>query len=435
VTQRSTYRLPQRPSALQGAPAGLPFWGERRPPKNYADVFRASAAVEPASDDSTGTRTVATLRLYGPIYDGWFGVSARAVGKALDELGDVDEVRVRINSPGGDAWEGMAILNMLRAHAADVTAVVDGVAASAASYLAAGCDRTVMSPGTQMMIHDASAFAYGPAEIMLKAATFLDSVSDSIASIYADVAGGTDEEWRALMRETTWYTAKEAVASGLADEVAVVRDDGDTETAETEEPSLGESDVEDHWDLSMYPYAGRSHAPAPPMPPSASAVGSPPTQEGSPAVAFSDEQVTTMRQQLGVAENADEATILAALDEALTERTDPPAAESTPTIPEGHVVIPQAALADLQANAQAGARAAETLRVQDRSRFLDGHRDRFLPSSRAAYERQYDVDPDGTREYLANAAVIVPLAELGHADESTASENVTESEAYQNWSM
>lgn len=429
MTAQTTFAVPQRPDALQQRGlGGLAYWGDRKPPKNFADVFRAYAAEETTGEGAdVKTRTVATLRLYGPIYDGWYGVSARAVSAALDELGDVDEIRVRVNSPGGDAWEGMAILNMLRAHSADVVAIVDGVAASAASYLVAGCDRTVMSPGTQLMIHDASAFAYGPADVMAKAKVFLDSVSNAIASIYADIAGGTDEDWRALMKETTWYTAKEAVESGLADSVGVIKDAGETDTAEDDEPPVfDDSEVEDmaQWAASVFNTAGSTPAPTPPT---ASAGGSTPTQEGSPAVAFSDEQVTTMRQKLGVAENADEATILAALDEALDERTDPPADPATPEIPEGHVVIPAAKLADLEAAATLATNTAKTLHDQERKTFLDGVRNKFLPANREAWEKEYDRDPVTCRAHFEKAPVLIPTSELGH--DNPVDENESEDDA------
>ena len=415
MPSRDLYQVPQRPEALQQSGlGGLAYWGDRKPPKNFADVFRAYATKETSGKGgSTKTRTTATLRLYGPIYDGWFGISARKVSQALDELGDVDAIVVRVNSPGGDAWEGMTILNMLRAHQAEVTAVVDGVAASAASYLVAGCDRTVMSPGTQMMIHDASALAYGPAETMAKAKVFLDSVSDSIAAIYADIAGGTDEAWRALMKETTWYTAKEAVAAGLADAVEVVKDAGETETAEDTEPDELESDVEDRFDLSMYPFAGRSHAPAP-KPPAASAEGSTQT-EGGTAVAVSDEQIADLRNKLGLADDADEATILATVEDVVDKATEPPAVTKPAEIPEGHVVIPAAKLADLEAGAKLATDTAAALQAKDRDAFLDANRSKFLPANRNAWAKEYDRDPEATKTHFASAPDIVPVSELGHA--------------------
>lgn len=240
------------------------FWGKAKPQRH--EEFFNLAAPRASSDETT-----ATIRMYGPI-DSWggiWGVSAEEVSSALDSLPDtVTNIQLRINSPGGDGFEGLAILNMLRAHPASVTAVVDGLAASAASFIASGCDETVMSPGTQMMIHDAWGFAMGNAADMQKAASFLDSISDSIADLYAEATNGTRAKWRGLMREETWFTAKEAVSAGLADRVGVVPDMGVTTTAGGEEPDEDDAEgveplMEDRFDLSVFKYAGRAEAPEP----------------------------------------------------------------------------------------------------------------------------------------------------------------------------
>lgn len=428
------------------------FWGDRTPPKNRADMFSVRAALE---EVTPGTPTnVATLRLYGPIdsWGGWWGISAQDVAAALDALGDdIAEVRVRVNSPGGEAWEGMAILNLLRAHRAKVVAVVDGIAASAASVIVTGCDETVMSPGTQLMVHDASAFAWGPAETMRKAARFLDSVSDSIASIYAETAGGTVAAWRAVMVEETWYTAQEAVAAGLADQVAVVSDAGETTTAGDAEPDL--DDVEDRFDLSIYAHAGRSHAPAP-RTPAAAATGdpipsSPTRKDRSDAVAeISDEQLNTLREQVGCDADADLDTVLAAVPEALSERADTTPETNTGgqdqrQIPDGMTLVETDVLATLQAGAQDGvtARAQQLRDERDRAVTAAVADGRITPASRERWQNRWDADADGTRELLAGLpAGLVPVDERGHDDAgepvaaSTVS-TVVESDAYKNWSL
>lgn len=243
------------------------FWGKAKPQRQESFF---NVAVPRQSEDGT----TATIRMYGPI-DSWggiWGVSAEEVSEALDALPDtVTTIQLRINSPGGEGWEGLAILNMLRAHPAKVIAVVDGLAASAASFIASGCDETVMSPGAQMMIHDAWGLAMGNAADMTKAATFLNSVSDSIADLYVDAAGGYRAKWRSLMTEETWFTAKEAVAAGLADRVAVVPDagvsltvgDDDADTEPDADPDDTPGEPQNKFDLSVFKYAGRTEAPAP----------------------------------------------------------------------------------------------------------------------------------------------------------------------------
>jgi len=406
------------------------FWGDKQPPKNKAEIFsvrtakNAAAAAGSVDGGSQVTGSIATMRIYGPIdsWGGWWGISAKDVATALDALpDDVVEVRVRINSPGGEVWEGMAILNLLRAHKARAVAVVDGLAASAASVIAVGCEETVMSPGTQLMIHDASAFAYGPAETMQKAARFLDSVSNAIASIYTESAGGTDADWRAVMVEETWYTAQEAADANLADRVAVVQDAGETSTAGDEpEPEVivvlpeGE-DPEDRFDLSIFNHAGRSHAPAPTLP-TASADG--PTQkEGATLVDFTDEQIATLRAQVGFPDDADAETIVAAVAEALEERAEP-APTTSAQVPEGLQLVDSTVLAQMQANATQGREAREQqLRdVRDAAIAKAIATGRTTPARRDHWRTAWDADPEGTAQVLAALQPgLIPLDEIGNA--------------------
>lgn len=426
------------------------YWGDRQPPKNRADMFRVeNAADESASASSSGS--VATIRMYGPIdsWGGWWGISAKDVSAALEEIGDdVSEIRVRVNSPGGEVWEGMAILNMLRAHRAKITMVVDGLAASAASFIVAAADERIMSPGTQMMVHDASAFAAGDASEMDKARRMLDSVSDSIASVYADAAGGTADEWRATMREETWYTATETVSAGLADRVAVVKDEGETATA-GDDPDLPD-DIEDaferlvaaRFDLSLFNYAGRAHAPAPQTPGRTSAGGSIKTHGTETAMAFSPEQLTTMRQTLGLTEDADEATITAALVEAHREAaeavagsaaTTPPAqptpaagSTETPTPPAaapaagptpGTMVIDVSAWDAIQERTKRLEVADAKRRREERDTVIDqAVRDGKFPVARKDHwVRLWDADPEGTRNVIDGLTKnVVPIDEVGH---------------------
>jgi ATP-dependent protease ClpP protease subunit len=204
------------PTAADDAPDNGPvyrYWGSQKPPRNALILCQATPRL-------SADATKATIRLYGPIdpYGGFWGTSAKEVAAALDGLDDsVTELQLRINSPGGSAFEALAILNLLRAHPVRVTAVVDGLAASAASLIAAGCDETIMSPGTQMMVHGPSGLCWGTAADMRETADVLDKIAASMASIYAEAAGGKIADWVALMQKDTWYTAEEAVEAGLAD--------------------------------------------------------------------------------------------------------------------------------------------------------------------------------------------------------------------------
>jgi len=199
---------------------------------------------------------VAEVYLYDEI--GYWGVTAKDF---VDELREVTASRIElhINSPGGDAFDGVAIYQALKDHAAEVTATVDSLAASAASFIAMAGDQVVMTRNATMMIHDAFGLAVGDAADMRDMATRLDKVSDNIADIYTQHAGGTVADWRAAMRAETWYDADEAVAAGLADEVK----------------GKADQDAENSWDLSVFTYAGRGQAPAPPVAASASFIFDP----------------------------------------------------------------------------------------------------------------------------------------------------------------
>lgn len=148
---------------------------------------------------------------------GWFAEGLTAKSFANQLSGVTGPLEVHINSGGGDVWDGISIKNAIEAHKGPVTTVVDGIAASIASVIAqAGTDR-VMMPGSMMMIHEASTVAAGNAADFAKTAAILDDVSANLASLYARSAGGTADQWRAAMKDETWYSADQAVAAGLAD--------------------------------------------------------------------------------------------------------------------------------------------------------------------------------------------------------------------------
>lgn len=194
--------------------------------KPSAEVKQPVRAFRNASDDkaSGDKSTSATIDIFDVIdsWGGWWGISAGEVDKALASLGgDIETLFVRVNSPGGEATEGVAIANLLRAHAAAIHVTVYGLAASAASYISTAGDTVAMAPGSMMMIHDAWNVVRGDAAAMRAQAAVLDTLSNSVASLYALKAGGSVEDWRALMVAETWYAAADAVTAGLADKVGI----------------------------------------------------------------------------------------------------------------------------------------------------------------------------------------------------------------------
>ncbi|NKU51526.1 hypothetical protein GS876_20985 [Rhodococcus hoagii] len=191
------------------------------------------------------------ILIYDVIGSYWMDTDAQTIATQIKSL-DTDEIVVRINSPGGDAFDGIAIMNALRAHSATVIVRVDGLAASAASVIAMAGDEIIMGEGAQMMIHEAWLYTQGSADYLRSEADRLDKMTDSITSLYARRAGGEFDEWRALVAAETWFTAEEAVAAGLADRVG------------TTAPESGE--LAAAFNLSQFRFAGRDHAPAPRIP-------------------------------------------------------------------------------------------------------------------------------------------------------------------------
>lgn len=153
------------------------------------------------------------------IYDeiGAFGVSAKGFLAELGALPDGMPVDLRVNSPGGSVFDAVAIYNALKRHAGTVTVWIDGIAASAASYVAMAGDEIVMPENAFLMIHDPSGLAMGTAGDMRAMAEALDKIAGSLVRGYAAKSGKTDDEIAALMAAETWFDAADAVAAGFAD--------------------------------------------------------------------------------------------------------------------------------------------------------------------------------------------------------------------------
>lgn len=161
------------------------------------------------------------------ILDGEITPRGRGAAWLRNQLADhTGDVELHVNSPGGDVHEGVAMLNVLRAHPGRVTAIVEGLAASAASFIVAGgADRVIMRPHSEVMVHSPWMALEGDAPSLEKGARDLQRLGGTLARIYADKAGGTPEHWAELMAAETWFTADEAVSAGLADEVVDARSD------------------------------------------------------------------------------------------------------------------------------------------------------------------------------------------------------------------
>lgn len=194
--------------------------------------------------NSTDTVAGPELWLYEEI--GFWGVTAADVAASLTPLAG-ERVTLRLNSPGGEVFDGIAIFNLLKNHPGGVDVVVDGLAASAASFIAMAGESVTMQPHSRMMIHDALAFAYGNAAELTALAALLDDLSANIASIYAERSGGDVDAFRELMRAETWLDPQAAVDLGLADAAA---GDGEQDDAGEDGADEGTGDGQDGGDTS-----------------------------------------------------------------------------------------------------------------------------------------------------------------------------------------
>lgn len=158
--------------------------------------------------------------IYDDIGPEWMGlVGAKSVLAELGKIGKGKPVTVRINSPGGDVVEAQAIYNAFRRHEGTVTVEVDGLAASAASFIAMAGDKIRIAENAMFMIHRAWSVSVGNAADMRATADVLDKFDGIIADTYAARSKQEREKIDELLAAETWLTAAESVELGLADEI------------------------------------------------------------------------------------------------------------------------------------------------------------------------------------------------------------------------
>jgi ATP-dependent Clp endopeptidase proteolytic subunit ClpP len=424
----------------------------------------------------TTERGVVTLRLYDPL-DSWgddWGVSAKEFVSVLDDLpDDTEQIRLLINSPGGECWEGLAVLNALRAHPAKVTAVVEGIAASSASFIAAGVDELEVMENAEIFVHCAWGGCIGNAADMAKMAADLSHEDRNLASIYAGKAGGAVDEWLARMCGETFFSAEEAVEVGLADRVVkAARGKADAVAKAKARFDLSVFARRDNAPRATFSASGEEAGPVavsqpapaadptpqflPPTdpPPNPGDDPAPPVDttapdEGPQSPAAEPDQPTEenamsldkgVRERLGLAEDADEAAVLAALDarlqpdepepdpEPLPDPAPLPADEPVPAGVSASAAPPAAvdpALAQEVAllkeqmtamSAQLAAANAEKAAAVKASVLDEAQRaGKFKPADRASWEANYDKAPDVCASVLASIApgTAVPVMASG----------------------
>jgi ATP-dependent Clp protease, protease subunit len=196
-----------------------------KPVKSWRDRFEEQGGWKTIPNRGFSMKKAddkAEIFIYEQIGEDWWtggGVTAKKFADDLKALGDVKSLDIRINSPGGDVWEANAIYTLLNQHKATKNVFIDGLAASAASYISMAGDTIAIAEHGQFMIHNAWGLAIGNANELRAMAGLLDGIDTSIRLIYQKRTGQSDQKLKDWMDAETWFSGKEAVDNGFATEL------------------------------------------------------------------------------------------------------------------------------------------------------------------------------------------------------------------------
>jgi ATP-dependent Clp protease protease subunit len=180
------------------------------------------------------------------VIDSFWGASAAGLIAALDGQSD-KTVHMHINSPGGDVFEARAMAAAVVSHPGKVVAHIDGICASAATYLALACSEVRMTDGGLFMVHNSWTMAYGNKSELRDTADLLDKIDGTIKADYMRKTGASDEQVTTWMDATTWFTAAEALDAKFIDAI---------------DPNT-KQDTKAQWNLAAYPNAPEQKEPEP----------------------------------------------------------------------------------------------------------------------------------------------------------------------------
>lgn len=163
---------------------------------------------------------IPTIYVYDVIdSDPYWGFTALQLAQHLQDIGDAPVINLRINSPGGDVFAANSMYALLTQHSSDIHVYIDGLCASAATYLAAAGSKRVAAEGSFWMVHFALSGAFGNKSDLRKIIAELDKIDNSIAGHYSRLNGDSVDEWLKKMEDETWFNADEALKAGLVDEI------------------------------------------------------------------------------------------------------------------------------------------------------------------------------------------------------------------------
>jgi len=167
---------------------------------------------------SEDTAEIYIYEMIGKDYFSDEGITSKKFAQDLKALGPVSQINLHLNSPGGNVWDGLGIYNVLKAHKAEKTIFIDGIAASVASAIACS-GRVIMPENSLLMLHNPSGLCAGTEKDMLKVAEALNKVKGSLISIYQEKTRMSEQQISELMDEECWLCGSEAKRHGFADEV------------------------------------------------------------------------------------------------------------------------------------------------------------------------------------------------------------------------
>lgn len=179
------------------------------------DNARSDRATPAIRSEAAGERV--KVYVYDVI-DSYWGASAKDLVAALATAAD-RPVDLHINSPGGDVFEARAMSAAVRAHAAGVTVYIDGLAASAASYLMLAGQQVHIADGAMVMVHNAWTIAWGNKQELRDTADLLEKIDGTIAADYLRKTGASVDQVASWMDAETWFTAQEALDAKLVDSI------------------------------------------------------------------------------------------------------------------------------------------------------------------------------------------------------------------------
>lgn len=202
-------------------------------------------------NDGEGETASASVYLYDAI-DSYWGISAETFAKTLNGI-TAPVLNLHINSPGGDVFEARAMVAAVKGFKGKVIAHIDGLAASAATYVALAAAEVRMNAGAFMMIHNAWTLAFGNATDLRSMADLLEKIDGTIIADYVKKTGKDEATIKDWMAAETWFTAEEAQANGFVDAI----------------DNAGEAAPTDQWNMSAFDKAPKALTEKPAAPPPA----------------------------------------------------------------------------------------------------------------------------------------------------------------------